>query len=297
MSKAPGRSPKPEFWGSVTAAQSVGAEIRGRQEWTEVEASYARWNLDSMATPRVPRMIHQIWLGSPLPDLYARWSDTWRRLNPGWEYRLWTEAEIGAFGLENDESYQKSPNFGVKSDLARYEILERLGGVYADTDFECLASFESLASSTAFFAGLMYGEDAPINNGLIGSIPGHPILRSMIQALSEPFVGHDGMEILAYSGPIRFAKVVREYLVNGAKDAVVLPTSILYPFPNTSLQSKDIDAARRWARPESLAIHYWEVSWKKDPLSTRAYWWMKRHFPAPVVRLVYRLLKGRAPSE
>jgi len=288
---------KPDFWASATAAQELSPENRAHPNWSLARASYEAWNPEAAAPTPIPRIIHQIWLGSPLPKLYAGWAETWRRFHPGWEYRLWTEAEIGAFGLQNRESYERSPNYGVKSDLARYEILERLGGIYADTDFECLGSFDQLARSTRFFAGLMYGPSGPINNGLIGSVPGHPALRQIVSELSTPFSGHDGMEILAYSGPIRFGNVVRRHLQDHPGDgSLVLPTSVLYPFPNRKLDNKQIAEARSWARPESLAIHYWEVSWKKDPWTTRAYWWAKRRLPAGLVRGVYRLVKGKDPA-
>ena len=36
---------------------------------------------------------------------------------------------------------------GEKSDIFRYEILYRFGGVYVDTDFECIKPFECFAQN------------------------------------------------------------------------------------------------------------------------------------------------------
>jgi mannosyltransferase OCH1-like enzyme len=41
-------------------------------------------------------------------------------------------------------AFDRASNFGEKSDIWRYEILFRLGGVYVDTDFECVRPFDSL---------------------------------------------------------------------------------------------------------------------------------------------------------
>ena len=286
-------SPKPEFWASVQRSQG-GSFPRNDASWQLVEESYARWN-PRQDTGAIPRRLHQIWLGSPLPRLYARWAQTWRRFHPDWEYRLWTEKDIDAFGLQNRDSYEKSPNYGVKSDIARYEILERLGGVYADTDFECLGSFDPLAGSTEFFAGLMYGTSVPINNGLIGSRPGHPVLQAMMGHLTKPFSGHDGMEILAYSGPTRFSQECLNYLAATSGPAVILPTTYFYAFPNHQLDHKTLRSVLAWAQPESLAIHYWEVSWKQQSWSSRIYWSLRRRWPR-LTNLIYRLLKGRNPT-
>lgn len=288
---------KPEFWTSVLASQEIPPSERTSRGWALIQSSYDLWSPSVRKAESIPRIIHQIWLGSPLPRLYARWGETWKRHHPGWEYRLWTEKEIQAFGLKNRESFERSPNYGVKSDIARYEILERFGGIYADTDFECLGSFEELARSARFFAGLMYGHQTPINNGLIGSVPGHPILGSMMDQLTEPFSGHDGMDILAYSGPTQFSRRCLEFLETSRDGAVILPTTYFYAFPNQELDHKNLKTVKNWARPESLAIHYWEVSWRQQSLASRAYWWFKKRLPAPLVRGMYRILKGRAPSE
>ena len=34
---------------------------------------------------RIPKIIHQIWLGSPLPEKYLAWTHTWMGWH-GWEY-------------------------------------------------------------------------------------------------------------------------------------------------------------------------------------------------------------------
>ena len=47
---------------------------------------------------RIPRIIHQIWLGSAVPERFLLWMRTWMRLE-GWEYRLWTEKEIDELSL------------------------------------------------------------------------------------------------------------------------------------------------------------------------------------------------------
>lgn len=54
--------------------------------------------------------------------------------------RLWGDADVEEFGLENREAYDAAGNFGEKSDILRYEVC----GVW------CLA-----ASCFYFFGGLI----------------------------------------------------------------------------------------------------------------------------------------------
>jgi len=70
----------------------------------------------------IPKIIHQIWLGSPLPEKYKQLQKSWLKYHPDWHYYLWTEKEIAAFGLTNQALYDATSNYGEKSDIARYEI-------------------------------------------------------------------------------------------------------------------------------------------------------------------------------
>jgi hypothetical protein len=51
-------------------------------------------------------------------------------------------------------SNSKRQNVGAKSDILRREVIYRFGGLYLDTDFECLSSFEPLHDRLDFFASL-----------------------------------------------------------------------------------------------------------------------------------------------
>ena len=45
----------------------------------------------STARPCIPKIIHQIWLGSPRPATaeYIKWFDSWQTFHPDWEIRWW----------------------------------------------------------------------------------------------------------------------------------------------------------------------------------------------------------------
>src|SRR5581483_2776119 len=120
---------------------------------------WTRWSPATRSSPgtrsrpsgpmRIPRLFHQIWLGpSPLPDEYRRYQQTWLDHHQGWELRLWTEE-------------------GLPAGLRRPELLWREGGVYVDTDFECLRSIEPLIEDAELFITL--AKPDRVNNALMGS--------------------------------------------------------------------------------------------------------------------------------
>lgn len=136
----------------------------------------------------IPKILHQIWLGkAPLP---ARWLDTWRELNPDFEYRLWREADVAELRLKRlrlfNAFYQRGLFSGC-SDLVRAEILERFGGVYADADSECLRPVDELLTEDFF----LVQEEKPAwpetlyNGCFMGSVPEHPILTTYGEMLGK----------------------------------------------------------------------------------------------------------------
>lgn len=85
-----------------------------------------------------PKIIHQTWKTTKIPQKWQISQSRWKKLHPTWEYRLWTDKDI--------ENYikDKHPEFLViwnsypyqiqKVDAVRYFILNDFGGVYSDLD-------------------------------------------------------------------------------------------------------------------------------------------------------------------
>ena len=240
--------------------------IKGINLWTLLADrfdDFCRNSSGRVAEP-IPKIIHQIWIGKSIPKEYEKWIDSWKKVHKDWDYRLWNEKSILAFGLVNERAFRRSRSFGVKSDIARYEILHRLGGIYADTDFECLQSLESLNTKCLFYAGTIFGDWPVINNGLMGAAPGHPLMNKAIEGLSNPVYTKDGMKVLDRSGPGYLSHVFFENLKILTKYDIIFPSSYFYPIPN--FVERDIlygEKKRGYIKDWSFAIHYWEASWLK----------------------------------
>src|SRR3712207_1506593 len=98
----------------------------------------------------IPLTFHQLWLGpDPMPAEFQEFRTTWQRLHPGWEHKLWTDATLPP--LENQRAFDLARSAAARSNIARYEIVRRFGGVYIDTDFECKRSLEALLQGVDCF--------------------------------------------------------------------------------------------------------------------------------------------------
>lgn len=236
---------------------------------------YSKNNLSKVKvseTVKIPLKIHQIWLGGELPKEYKRWQKKWQSI-PGWEYKLWTDGDIDELNLENRDIYNASPNYGQRADIARIEILNQFGGLYVDTDFELLNSdfFLFLHRTYDFYIGLQ-PIDAPrlrLNNAIIGSIPGHPILKGYIRDLRQNCPDNTKLgkkDIGNQTGPGYITNIFLNY--NDDKFTnIILPPSFFYPlgwdqFKRINFLTEDKQKLKI-CKAESVAIHWWETSWNK----------------------------------
>jgi len=142
-------------------------------------------------TPLIPKIMHQIWLGSSnIPPLYQHYLDECKKLHPDWEFKFWSDKDIDELGLEYRDIYDKARNYSSRSDIARYEILYRFGGVYRDMDVKCFRPIDDLNYKYTFFAPIepivelkKDRYELALNNGIIGSNPQNPILKSALDII------------------------------------------------------------------------------------------------------------------
>jgi hypothetical protein len=94
--------------------------------------------------------------------------------------------------LKLQECYRTSDNYGEKSDLLRYEILYREGGVYVDHDVLCFKPFDPLNKAFDFYCGIDMPNMSALlasriftTNSIVGSKEKHPIIEHCMDALVE----------------------------------------------------------------------------------------------------------------
>lgn len=212
------------------------------------------------ATLKIPKIIHQIWIGKELPKEFFKFVQSWRIYHPDWEYRLWTQDDIPSLNLRNRALIDQSRNPGEISDLMRYEILYRYGGVYLDVDFECLRSLEPLHYLYDFYIGIQPLDSnlVQLGIGIIGSIAGHPLLNACIEKVKDRWNNkHVEQKATARTGPIYCTKVFYEHADKNGLCDIALPPNYFYPLACTQSGRDTI----RWVQEGAFAVHHWAKSW------------------------------------
>lgn len=243
-------------------------KVNNDKLWLLLDNNFQKYYIEQKGDKinKIPKKIHQIWLGGELPAKYSRITKTWQEKNPDWEYKLWTDKDVEDFKLLNKTQFDSTTNFGSKADILRYEILYREGGIYIDTDFECLKSFDDLLY-LEFFTGTGHIFEPEVFNGLIACAPGHPIIEILMNNISTNDNSYEN--IIQATGPKYFSKIFFNYILSNPENIVVFPTNYFYPFPaiHRHMVRNDNDTSRKFVysfnKNCSYCTHLWYTSWQK----------------------------------
>lgn len=204
----------------------------------------------------IPQTAHVIWLGAPMPTRLRDMVRGFERLHPDWTLQWWGEHDLHAFGLHNHELYERAGELvpadsvhQLRSDVARYEILLRHGGLYIDADFVWRQPIDPYTDGRDFLIG-WETQDVYVANGLIGSVAGHPVLRDMVDTLHYT-VDHNpnGRDWRAnrITGTHVLTPIVRCHGVQPVSQS----TFCAVPWNRPELA----DDPTRW--PDAVAVHTW----------------------------------------
>lgn len=195
----------------------------------------------------IPRLTHQIWLGGPLPDHLAEYRRTVVDHHPGWEHRLWGDDDFG--WLQNQSLFDRADELApgsegqFRSDVARYEILRLMGGVYLDLDIEVRAPLDGFLGVECF-AG--WETDRFANNAVIGATRWHPLYVDLVDRLPASIEANAGKRPNRMTGPHFFTPLAVEH------GCTIHPRETFYPYAYDELERADEEF------PGAMTVHHWD---------------------------------------
>ncbi|WP_169054239.1 glycosyltransferase [Nitratireductor sp. XY-223] len=243
----------------------------------------------------IPRIIHQTWRDGNIPGEYSELVDSWQRLNPGWDYRLWTDEDLDRFVAEHFpdflDQFRGYPNPVQRADAGRYMLLYVYGGVYADMDTRCNEPFDLLSDEERVVLAHEPIEhlyeycrvrqmDHLLFNGTIVSPQGHPFWLTIFEAMRR---SRHSVDVMDSTGPVLLTNCALRY---EAPESLCINSCHLFnPLTKQKLESEagvfgDYAGHR-------LSTHYWFGTWYQDWHETPL-----RRIKKVVRRTRYRLTRG-----
>jgi mannosyltransferase OCH1-like enzyme len=202
----------------------------------------------------IPKIIHHVWPGSdPFKEKFHNWRTSWMKHHPDWTFYFWrldnlpTNISPAVLEILKDSDYAITP----KADVLRFEVVRIFGGIYVDTDFECLKPFDDFLHHR-FFSG-WEDDNRRICPSLFGAEPGNSIITNI--ALTSAFnaksagakQSNDRPNVVTSVKP--FTVVLQHNLDNPG--VVVYPRDYFYP-----IFYKERDRLGEEC-PNAYAKHYW----------------------------------------
>lgn len=221
----------------------------------------------------IPKIIHQTWKTAKLPIRWQGFRESWKRLHPDWELRLWTDDDnmllVEKYYPDFLELYKSYEYPILKSDFARILYLHKFGGLYADLDLEPLKPLDRLVEKPCLVVGIERGgmgktvnnQDYVIN-ACMASPKGHLFWEMLLERLQITF---RRKRFLESKGPyvmqtivFELDKMAREYQRDHT-DIIIHPSEVFYP---RSWNQPNSESQRRKAlEKQSYTIHHYDTTW------------------------------------
>lgn len=255
-------------------------------EWRQVRSNYEAFcnrikadKTSSSYTYLIPKQVHLVWVGPsiPSPDV-MKVKDSWIQHHPDWQVNLWGNSEVEEIIKEYSqkfpavkEAWEKADKWAEKADIARYCILHKEGGVYADSDLPCYGKVDDLHCYTDFYVAMEQNDHSSriiyTGNALIGSKPGHRIMEYCLQNMKPKKPCEDAWAIIGRTGPGLLTDAVykglRQDAVCKTHETLVLPPSYFYPLHSGLKEDarENPDIVSSSLQPWSKGVHLWNLSW------------------------------------
>jgi len=181
----------------------------------------------------IPKIIHQIYFdlhNKKIEDipLFKTSSDRIQKLNPDYQYILWSEKEC--FDLVKEKlpehfEFYKSMKYKIQQiDYMRFVLLYVYGGIYVDLDLIAINKLDSVLNQK-FFAyslrGFIPKHHEFVQNDFMGSVKGFKLWKIVMDIC--PINYHKKLNIKAYAirkfrfvihttGPRFFGKILKKLL-------------------------------------------------------------------------------------
>lgn len=237
---------------------------------------------------KIPAVIHQIWsdLRMPLPGYFKVLCETWKNDYPEWEYILWNDRMMDDFVREHYpqywDIYRRFPYDVQRWDAVRYLILDKMGGMYIDVDYESLSPIDKLIENkTCCFAlepklhckafeKFKKKVEQVFNNAMMASIPGHPFMRKVINTVfrEETLCYNASKQLCVYNttGPWMLIDLYYDLTEEEKKDIYLIPSEYVTPF--NLPQARQVIMGEAGEELEqylenAYAVHYFWGGWKQ----------------------------------
>jgi inositol phosphorylceramide mannosyltransferase catalytic subunit len=128
---------------------------------------------------------------------------------------VWNEKNINELKYFQENDFNNLNNFSEKSDYLRFCIVLEYGGIYIDTDFECLKPIKKIINELSFFIGYdgYFGDKRGcyLNSAIFGATRENPLIREIYSSLHQRIITGAKLDSIHKIGPGYITKIIENY--------------------------------------------------------------------------------------
>ena len=216
----------------------------------------------------IPKIIHYCWFGgNKKPKLIKKCIKSWHKFCPDYEIIEWNESNLDVNVCEYTKQAYDAKKWAFVSDYCRFYVLEKMGGIYVDTDVELLKNIDMLLNGN--FMGF---EDS--HSVATGLIMGCEADDEMCKALladynNDKFIIDGQMNLRTVCARVTDLLVEKGLTLEDRTQNVfgytIYDSSYFNPF--------DMDTGVIRIQDNTVSVHHYAASWcgKKEKFRGKVY--------------------------
>lgn len=206
----------------------------------------------------IPKKIHYIWLGNnPLPKIAKKCIASWKKYCPDYEIKRWDESNLNIDCCQYCREAYDAKKYAFASDVLRFDVLSKEGGIYLDIDVELLKPLDQFLSDNLFCG---FENDCYVAPGLIlGTEPNNIIISDLlIEYKDKHFAVTSGMKNQETICAIFTKKLVNEGLLLQNKTQRLKKFSV---YASEYFCPKSMSDGKIYKTENTFSIHHYASTW------------------------------------
>lgn len=206
---------------------------------------------------KIPKKIHYFWFGNnPKPEIVNKCINSWKQFMPDWEIIEWNEKNYDVHCCKYVEQAYEAKKWAFVSDYARFDILNRFGGLYMDTDVELLKRIPDEYFMNPFITVDSNGMVAP--GQVIALTSNHWLAENIIKSYKNNSFNENDLTAAATINTrvntyMKSKGFVEKDMFQKVKD--------LYIYPSVQFCGFDVNLNEYAIKVDTIAVHHFAGSW------------------------------------
>jgi mannosyltransferase OCH1-like enzyme len=167
----------------------------------------------------IPKIIHQTWKNTEIPDNWKESPKLCKSLHPDYKYILWTDDDMDTFVKKEYPNFYKvyiSYRYDIqRCDAFRYLVLYKYGGIYIDLDIVCKKNLNNFLHYDFVLSKSTSNLETSVTNSFIMIIPEHPFFKYCISQLHNYSNSHSyygkHLHVMYSTGPSFLQNMINNY--------------------------------------------------------------------------------------